>query len=180
MTSLMTWFVPAAGPVRDLLAATIGRLAAEHGAPAFPPHVTMAGMFDADEDAAASTLAGLLTGVRPFPVTFPSVGHEPTYFRSLYLRAEPSPQLTSLHQAARLAWAPDLPPYQPHLSLLYSDFSEQRKRAIIAAIDLPLPLTIAMDAVELWADDQRGTQGWRRCCRVRLAGAVADQEPPGR
>jgi hypothetical protein len=37
----MPWLTPAPGPARDQLAATIGRLAAEHDAPRFQPHVTV-------------------------------------------------------------------------------------------------------------------------------------------
>ena len=45
----MTWLVPAAGPERDRLAGVIGRLAAEHAAPVFAPHVTLVDAFDAPE-----------------------------------------------------------------------------------------------------------------------------------
>jgi hypothetical protein len=51
MTSCMTWPVPAAGPERDRLAGAIGRLAVEHAAPVFAPHVTLVGAFDASQDA---------------------------------------------------------------------------------------------------------------------------------
>ena len=90
VTSLMTWLVPAFGPERDRLAATIDRLAAEHGAPRFQPHVTMVGTFDSAEDVAIRTLGSLVIGVPSFEVTFAAVGHEQTYFRSLYLRAAPA------------------------------------------------------------------------------------------
>ena len=48
MISCMSWLVPAAGPVRDRLAGVIAGLAAEHGAPVFAPHVTMAGVAEAE------------------------------------------------------------------------------------------------------------------------------------
>ena len=38
--------------------------------------------------------------------------HRNAYFRALHLRAEPSPQLTALHQAARAAWALEPPALQ--------------------------------------------------------------------
>ena len=59
MTMLMAWLMPAAGPVRDHLAATIDRLAAEHKAPRFEPHITMAGLFHPGEEAAAQALTSL-------------------------------------------------------------------------------------------------------------------------
>ena len=127
----MSWLVPAAGPVRDRLAGVIARLAAEHGTPVFAPHVTMNGNVDAEPDAAARVLERLVTGVPPFEVTLPGFGYEPEFFRALYLRAEPSAQLTALHEAGERAWGLTGPPYRPHLSLLYArDLPEERKPAI--------------------------------------------------
>ena len=163
---LMAWVVPAAGPARDRLAAIIGALAAEHGAPRFEPHVTVAGLFCSSEKAAAGALTSLAAGVRPFEVRFVAVGCEQAYFRALYLRAEPSPRLTALHEAARAAWSLACRPYTPHLSLLYADIAEERKRAIIRTLDIPVPLTIRINAAELWADDQAGVAGWHRVARV--------------
>lgn len=170
MTTLMAWLVPAAGPARDHLAATIGTLAAEHGGPRFEPHVTMAGRFHSDEQAAARALTSMTAGVGPFEVRFAAVGHEQAYFRALYLRAEPSPQLTALHEAARPVWALGARPYMPHLSLLYQDIAEERKRAIIDALGIPLPLTIQINAAELWAGHQAGVPGWHRVARIPLTG----------
>ena len=120
MTSYMSWLVPAAGPVRDQLAGVIAGLAAEHGTPVFAPHVTINGNVDAEPDAAARVLEQLVAGVPPFEVTLSGPGYEPEYFRSLYLRAEPSARLTALHQAGQRAWGIEAPPYRPHLSLLYA------------------------------------------------------------
>jgi 2'-5' RNA ligase len=170
MTMLMAWLVPAAGLARDRLAATIGTLAAEHGGPRFEPHVTIAGRFRSSEQAATRALTSLTAGVRPFEVRFAAAGYEPAYFRALYLRAEPAPQLTALHEAARAAWALDARRYIPHLSLLYADIAEGRKPAIIDALGIPLPLTIRINAVELWADHPAGVPGWHRVARIPLSG----------
>jgi 2'-5' RNA ligase len=163
---LMAWLMPAAGPVRDHLAATIDRLAAEYDAPRFEPHVTMAGLFHSGEESAAQTLTSLAAGARPFEVRFAEAGYEQAYFRALYLRAEPSPQLTALHQAARAAWALEPRPYRPHLSLLYTDIAEEHKRAIIDALDIQLPLTIRIETAELWADHPAGVPSWHRLAQV--------------
>jgi 2'-5' RNA ligase len=167
---LMAWLVPAAGPARDHLAATIGRLAACCGAPRFEPHVTMAGLFRSGEQAAVQALTSLTAGTRPFEVRFLAAACEPAYFRALYLRAQPSAQLTTLHRAARAAWALEPRSYMPHLSLLYADIAGERKRAIIGALGIELPLTIRIDAAELWADHQAGVPGWRRVARVPFPG----------
>jgi 2'-5' RNA ligase len=170
MTMLMAWLVPAAGPARDRLAATIGTLGVEHGGPRFEPHVTIAGLFSSGQDAAVRALTSLTAGVRPFDVRFAAVGYEQAYFRALYLRAEPAPQLTALHEAARAAWALESRRYMPHLSLLYADIAEERKPAIIGGLGIPLPLTIRINAVELWADHPAGARAWHRVARIPLSG----------
>ena len=167
---LMAWLVPAAGPARDQLTAAIGMLAAKHGAPRFEPHVTMAGLFHSGEESAIQALTSLTAGVRPFEVKFSAPGYEQSYFRALYLRAEPAPQLTALHEAAQVAWALDVRPYLPHLSLLYADIAEVQKRAIIDALGIQLPLTIRIEAAELWVDHPAGVRSWRRLARVPLSG----------
>ena len=167
----MTWLVPAAGPVREGLAAVITRLAAEHGGPVFAPHVTMNRNVDAEPDQAERVLERLVAGVPPFEVTLPGFGYEPEYFRSLYLRAEPSAQLTALHEAGQRAWGLTGPPYRPHLSLLYArDLPEERKPAIADGLGLALPVTIRVDAAEIWGDFRDEVTRWRRVARVPLAG----------
>ena len=171
MISCMSWLVPAAGPVRDRLAGVIAGLAAEHGAPVFAPHVTMADVAEAEPDAAARVLERAVAGVPPFEVTLTGFGHEPEFFRSLYLRAEPSAQLTALHEAGQRAWDLHGPPYRPHLSLLYtSDLPEERKAAIADGLGLTPPVTIRVDAAEVWADFRDEVTRWRRVARVDLPG----------
>jgi 2'-5' RNA ligase len=178
MTSLMTWLVPAVGPERDRLVATIDRLAAEHDAPRFQPHVTMVTTFDSDEDAAVHTLKSLVANVPPFDVTFSTLGHEEAYFRALYLLAEPSAQLTALHQAGQRAWALAPSPYRPHLSLLYSDLTEEQKRPIIDTIDILLPLTVHIDAAELWVRGHPEVRNWYRTARMPLGASPATSTGP--
>jgi hypothetical protein len=48
VASCMTWLVPAPGPERDRLAAVIADLAARPGGPVFAPHVTLAGVTEAE------------------------------------------------------------------------------------------------------------------------------------
>ena len=170
MTSCMSWLVPAAGPVRDRLAGIIARLAAEHAAPVFAPHVTMAGVVESAEDAAVRVLERLVAGVPPFEVTLTGLGYEPEFFRSLYLRAEPSARLIALHEAGQRAWGLDPAPYRPHLSLLYSHLREEAKPAIADGLGLAPPVTIRVDAAEIWADFRDDVARWRRVARVPLAG----------
>jgi hypothetical protein len=113
----------------------------------------------------------VVAGVPPFEVALTGFGHEPEFFRSLYLRAEPSARLTGLHEKGQRAWGLCGPPYRPHLSLLYSrDLPEERKAAIADGLGLALPVTIRVDAAEVWADFRDEVTRWRRVARVVLTG----------
>lgn len=169
MAPLMTWLMPAAGPVHDHLLATIDTLATDLNAPRFQPHVTLAPAFDAAGGAAAQALTSQVAGMPPVDVAFNSIGHEQTYFRALYLLAGFPAQLTALQEAVQPAFALGPWPFMPHLSLLYSDIPEAAKQAIIDSIGIPLPLTVRFDAVELWARDDPQVRGWYRVARVALA-----------
>jgi hypothetical protein len=165
----MSWLVPAPGPERDRLARAVAGLAAGYGGPVFAPHVTLAGVTPAVPDVVAGVLAEVTAGVPPFQVTLTRVGWEPVFFRSLYLRAESSARLTALREAARRALRLEPAP-DPHLSLLYADLDEERKPAIAAGLDLALPMTIRVDAAEVWGDFREDPARWRRLARVPLAG----------
>ena len=172
MTALMTWLTPAAGPTRDELTATIGRLAAELDAPRFQPHVTLLVTLGTARDAAARTLTSLVAEVPPLKLTFTTIGYDESYFRSLYLHAAPSAQFQALQEAGQRAFALGrLPPSPHHLSLLYSDLTEGHKRPIIDNLSVALPLTVCFDAVELWGRGSRGVGSWYRAVRIPLPGA---------
>jgi 2'-5' RNA ligase superfamily len=165
----MSWLVPAPGPERDRLARAVASLAAGYGGPVFAPHVTLAGVIPAVPDTVAGVLAEVTAGVAPFAVTLTEVRWEPVFFRSLYLRAGPSARLTALREAARRALHLEPTP-DPHLSLLYADLDEERKPAIAAGLELALPMTIRVDAAEVWGDFREDAGRWRRLARVPLAG----------
>ena len=165
----MSWLVPAPGPERDRLARAVASLAAGYGGPVFAPHVTLARTVPVVPDVVAGVLAEVTAGVAPFDVTLTGVGWEPVFFRALDLRAEPSARLTALREGARRALRLEPAP-DPHLSLLYADLDEERKPAIAAGLELVLPMTIRVDAAEVWGDFREDAGRWRRLARVPLTG----------
>ena len=165
MTSLMTWLVPAVGSERDDLVATMDRLAAQHDAARFEPHVTLVPNVELVEEAAAEALTSLAAAMTPIDLNFASLGHEETYFRALYLVPEPSEQLVALHQAVQRLWPLHPWQFRPHLSVLYSEINEECKRSMIDSISIGLPLTIRFDAIELWAATPE-VRDWYRVAKI--------------
>jgi 2'-5' RNA ligase len=165
MTSLMTWLVPAVGPERDDLVAMMDRLAVQHDAARFEPHVTLVPNVESVKETAAEALTSLAAAMPPIDLNFASLGHEETYFRALYLVPEPSEQLVALHQAVLRLWSLDPWQFRPHLSVLYAEISEERKRPMIDSISTGLPLTIRFDAIELWAATPE-VRDWYRVARI--------------
>jgi 2'-5' RNA ligase len=113
------WIMPE-GEVRRRLAAFIAELARRFGGPGFDPHVTLLAGLPGPMDDIARRVSRVVRSSKAFPLRFvgPEVGD--SYFRSLYLRVEPSPPLLALHAVARDAFGGrDEPPFFPHLSLMY-------------------------------------------------------------
>jgi hypothetical protein len=64
-----------------------------------------------------------------------------------------------------------MPPAPHHLSLLYSDLTEDHKRPIVDNLSVSLPLTVCFDAVELWGRGPCGVRSWYRAVRIPLPAA---------
>lgn len=113
------WIVPE-GDVRRRLADLIESLARRLGGPVFAPHVTLLAGVPGPERDVVARVENVLRAATAFPLRFRGPETGDTFFRALYLRVEPSPELLALHQAARDAFARRHdPPYVPHLSLVY-------------------------------------------------------------
>jgi len=113
------WISPE-GEERRRLAALIASLARRFGGPVFDPHVTLlAGVSGpAPEVVARAERVAHARKALPLRLVGPEIGEG--YFRCLYLRVEPSPELLALHAAAQAAFGREgEPPFFPHLSLMY-------------------------------------------------------------
>ena len=113
----------------------IKRLAEQYHVPVFEPHVTLlGGMMQSDEEVMQRT-ERLVRDQSSFPITLRTIDYQDFYFRTLFVRAEEAEPLVALHHRAREAFEMQaIPPYLPHLSLLYGNFSQVVKESIIATI----------------------------------------------
>ena len=159
------WIVPE-GEVRRRLATLIRVLARRFGGPVFEPHVTLlAGL----PGPASEVLAKARKAVRsrgPFEVRFMGPEAGDTYFRCLYLRVQPSPELLALHESAREVFArPGEPPFFPHLSLLYAP---PPAPPVVDEIRASLPAGFGARRVDVYSTEGE-VERWHRVGRLRLA-----------
>lgn len=128
------WLVPS-GQVGKRFTNLIKKLAKENQAPVFQPHVTLLGDLLDSEPAVIQKTKQLVSGQKPFIVKLGEIDYEDFHFRTLFVRVEKSDQLLALHERAKeIFQMPNIPPYMPHLSLLYGIFPDELKEKIIKEI----------------------------------------------
>lgn len=113
------WLMPS-GAEYNRFADLIKKLAQQYNAPVFQPHVTLLGEFPQPEKEAMRLTQELVIGQKPFPVKLRQIDYQEYHFRALFVKAVKTPDLVNLHERAKKLFGMEhIPPYMPHLSLLY-------------------------------------------------------------
>lgn len=122
---------PAYGRYADL----IGRLAQKAGSVAFQPHVTLLGVVGGAGDEPRARCAELAQQIEPAEIILRDIDYSAEYYRAITVRAELTESLSQARRRAveRCSDQPEAP-YQPHLSLLYGDQADRKKRDLIDAL----------------------------------------------
>jgi len=159
-TGLSLWIEPE-DAAREALVALIARLAREHRAPLFEPHVTLLAAIDLAEEEVLVRAEALAGVVAPLRVRLAGVGGLEEYFRCLFLRVELTSELMGANARARAAFGRHAdPPFFPHLSLLYGRLGAGEMSRLTASIGIPVEGFVAP-----------------RLSLVRTVGRVADWRP---
>ncbi len=134
-TNYSLWLMPT-GEVYNKFSDLIRRLAREHNAPIFKPHVTLLGELTQPEKDIISKTRQLAQGKEPFPITLKTIDYQDFYFKALFVKAEETEALLSLNNCAKEVFGMQNTVYMPHLSLLYGDFPQVTKERIIEEIGI--------------------------------------------
>lgn len=131
-SQIILWLVPAE-PARVVFRETIRRLATEHDAPLFVPHLTL-----------GSGTPAQLSQISAGPITLPVLGlnTSDSFTKTLFARFQPTPPLVQLRHSLGM----EADGYDPHLSLLYCELPDRIKSDLAAALPLPFP-TVIFNAV---------------------------------
>lgn len=113
----------------------IRMLADEYKTFIFDPHITLLGQATDNEEAALRLMENLTSNQKPFSITLNKVGFRDYFFRALFVLAEKTEPLLSLHEKAKQIFGkPGNDDYMPHLSLFYGKFPKEIKKQIIKKI----------------------------------------------
>lgn len=131
-SQIILWLVPAE-PARAFFHETIHRLATEHDAPLFEPHLTL-----------GSGTPVQLSQINTGPITLPILGlHTSASFtKTLFVRFQPTPSLLQLRHSLGM----EADGYNPHLSLLYRELPDRSRSDLAATLPLPFS-TVTFNAV---------------------------------
>lgn len=127
------WLMPK-GKVYEKFSNIINRLAKQYNTPVFEPHITLLGEFMHPADECIKKTKQLVAGQKPFVVNLKEIGFQNFFFRALFVYAEKSQPLINLHHKSKEIFNMEIPPYMPHLSLLYGNFPQTIKDKIVKDI----------------------------------------------
>ena len=136
-------------------ASTLGRLIDElgrrYGSPVFLPHITLLGSIAGAEAAILRATRRLAQALNRFEVALGEIDYLPEYYRCLFIRVEPGETLLAANRQAKAVFeqAPDKA-FMPHLSLLYAELDEDRKRHEAAELARRYPARIEIAGLDVY------------------------------
>lgn len=147
------WLMPT-GENYEKFASLIKKLAEKNTTPVFEPHVTLLGeVIQSEEDIIRKTEEST-SGQKQFPLTLTTIDYQDFYFRALFIKAEITEPLLSLHNRVKEIFGmEDIPSYMPHLSLLYGNFPPSVKEKIIDRIGKDQTTKFTVNGIHLFKTD---------------------------
>ena len=123
------------GEIAFKLRQQIHQLSEKYSSPAFEPHITLLGGLTQSEVELQQMTNVLAASLHPFDVVLTKAGYKDTYFQSLFVRVQQNKELINARKTAEQMFnAGSEEPYEPHLSLMYGNFSRQQKERILNTV----------------------------------------------
>ncbi len=162
------WLMPD-GETHDQLVSLIAELARRRGTPTFAPHLTLLGGLSAAESDVIALSAQLAESAPALRLECLELQHSEAYYKSVFVRLSPSPELLRLRTKALEGVGLAAGPYEPHLSLVYGDLDPEEREDLVAAARGRFPPDIEVCRLDVYST--AGTPDrWRRVARLPLAG----------
>ncbi len=148
----------------------IVNLAEQEGGPVFTPHITLlAGIVEPSVEVLRAKAEKIALATHPFQITFDSLGVEDAPFRALYVRVNPSRELSEMHRVALDTFAvTEVSEYMPHLSLLYGNYARAHKEKLLGDFAYLSDMHFPVTAISLY-ETMGPTSTWKKIDEYLLA-----------
>lgn len=148
----------------------IKELGETYNAPVFEPHVTLLGGLERGKTELVQLTDTLAGSLHPFDITLDKAGYLDRFYQCLFIHAVKSePLMNARKMAERLFGHEDPREFMPHLSLLYGDFSRDRKERILNTIGREFHITF--NARNLLLINTTGKPGnWKKIHSAEFSG----------
>ena len=162
MKTYTLWLEPT-GRTHELLATTIAHLSQEHGGPLFDPHVTLLGGIAGQEETVLQQTEQFTHVLSPIDMILTVPTFQDQYFQCVFMRIEETSTLLDAHTHARTVFHKEaVPPFMPHLSLLYGLYPTSLKEQIIGALPASLSVQFTALVVTVFRVEGNSPNDWHR------------------
>lgn len=145
------WLMPE-GDVYNRLKELMSGLGEKYKSPIFEPHVTLTGQVLGTEEEIVALTAGLAGNIKSFDIRLGGVACLDEYFRALFLKADETDEAINANLIARTVFNRESnPPYMPHLSLMYGDFSISTKKEIISSLGNKFDIAFEARSIHIYS-----------------------------
>ena len=151
--SFSIWLVPD-NYCFDITSSYIKLLSEKYEGPLITPHVTLVSGFLGDKIELIKKIDEISNMLKPFDIFFKSIGHKDEFFRSLYLIVSEDKNFKkSRNIALKELGIGRENDFIPHLSLVYGNFEEKKKKSMINLIS-KIPKMFKAEQIYLAYNDE--------------------------
>jgi 2'-5' RNA ligase len=165
------WIKPS-GEVFETLSQTIRKLATELNTVVFEPHVTLLANLDGSEQELAERGEELSGQIKPFKISLTEPAYQDEYFKCVFLQVEKTQSVMNANACAGRIFKRPQEIYEPHVSLVYGQLPEERKKLIIRGLPENLKTHFEAKAIYVIKADSSHPRDWHELAAFRLEGRL--------
>ena len=163
------WIKPS-GEIFEALFRMIRKLADDLATVVFEPHMTLLANLDGSEQEITRRSDELAGRIKRFRVFLTEPSYRDEYFRCLFMRVEETPSVMSANALAARIFKRPKEIYEPHVSLVYGDLPEERKKLIIRGLPENAETDFEAKTIYLIKADSSHPRDWHELAAFRLDG----------
>lgn len=142
------WLMPE-GESFDKLQNIISDLGKRYGGPIFPPHVTLLGSIEQEEEKVVSACEEISKKTRGMSLYLDKVVLTAAYFQSLFFNVRSNPEIIEANNLVKNVLGVSKEKFHPHLSILYGALDPKHKEKIVRDLSELLPISLKMSKLRL-------------------------------